>query len=89
LFLLWIAWDGSTIVAAAVTQLSVANDEKTCTIVACGGVGLKRIAPLISTLEQFARTEGCIRTRICGRRGWSRALPGYAVKRVIIEKELA
>jgi hypothetical protein len=35
--LLWIAWNGEKIKAAAVTELGVANGEKFCTVVACGG----------------------------------------------------
>jgi hypothetical protein len=33
--LLWLAWNGETIKAAAVTELTSANGETFCTIVAC------------------------------------------------------
>src|SRR5882762_99144 len=86
--LLWLAWDGAQILAAAVTELDLINGVKLCTIVACGGHGFERFGGLIGGLERFARAEGCARVRICGRRGWARWLPDYSVKRVILEKEL-
>jgi hypothetical protein len=86
--LLWLAWNGERILAAAVTELSHVNGVKTCTIVACGGRGWPRFGALIAGLEDFARREGCTRMRICGRRGWARRLRDYALARVILEKKL-
>jgi hypothetical protein len=86
--LLWLAWDGEEIAAAAVTELAVVHGRKICTIVACGGRARSRWLHLIADLETFARREGCRATRICGRRGWSRVLPDYHATRVILEKEL-
>ena len=88
LALLWLAWDGERIEAAAVTQLDVANGQKFCTIVACGGRGLKDWRSLISALERFARDEGCVSVRINGRRGWARVLPDYRLHSIVLEKEL-
>ena len=86
--LLWLAWDGKRIVAAAATELACVNGEKLCTILACGGAGFARFGHLIGGLERYARAEGCVRIRICGRKGWVRVLPDYAIRRVIIEKNL-
>jgi hypothetical protein len=86
--LLWLAWDGKDILAAAVTQLDLVDGVKLCTIVACGGQGFARFGPLIRGLERYAEAEGCTRMRICGRKGWARLLPDYRIQRVIIEKEL-
>jgi hypothetical protein len=86
--LLWLAWDGERIVAAAVTEIAHVGGEKLCTILACGGTGFARFGHLIGGLEQYARAEGCVRMRICGRKGWARVLPEYAIARVIIEKKL-
>ena len=86
--LLWLAWDGEQIRAAAVTELHRINGRKFCLIVACGGRERERWLSLISDLEQFARDEGCDAMRICGRRGWTRVLPDYRATRVILEKEL-
>src|SRR5215472_2910173 len=90
--LLWLAWDGETILAAAVTELAheenIKDRAKVCTIVACAGEDFARFGHLIAGLEAYARAEGCARMRICGRPGWRRRLPGYALARVVIEKRL-
>src|SRR4051794_11770025 len=52
--LLWLAWDGAQILAAAVTELDLINGAKLCTIVACGGHGFARFGSLIGGLERFA-----------------------------------
>ncbi len=75
--LLWLAWDGSTVQAAAVTELHVANGRKYCTIVACGGRHMKRWLSLLGVLETFAKAEGCSATLVIGRPGWRRVLAGY------------
>jgi len=86
--LLWICWNGAKIKAAVVTELTMANGEKFCTIVACGGQDRDEWMPLIGGLEKYARAEGCTAMRIMGRRGWERLLPDYKPTRVILEKEL-
>lgn len=82
--LLWLAFDGETVHAAATTELS--NDI--CEITACGGEGLSRFLPLIENLEQFARDEKCHAVRIAGRAGWSRLLKNYKTRSVIIERQI-
>lgn len=87
--LLWVAWDGFAIQAAAVTELSQVNGERFCTIVACGGKDRHQWMPLLADLEQYARAESCKAMRIMGRKGWVRVLKDYSVTRVILEKELS
>lgn len=86
--LLWLAWNGTAIEAAAVTQLVLIGGRKICIIVACGGRGRKRWLPLISGLEQFAKNEGCQSVRIIGRKGWQRVLENYRAKYVVLDKEI-
>jgi hypothetical protein len=86
--LLWLAWNGETVKAAAVTELSQANAEKFCTIVACGGHDRSQWLPLIAGLEAYGRAQGCAAMRIYGRRGWRKLLPEYRTTRVLLEKEL-
>jgi hypothetical protein len=98
--LVWIAWNGENIKAAAVTEIASANGERFCTIVACGAQtslrSLRKLdcddrrqwLPLIAGLESYARAEGCAAMRIYGRRGWLRLLPDYRASRVLLEKEL-
>ena len=86
--LLWLAWNGETVKAAAVTELAVANGEKFCTIVACGGRDRSQWLPLLAGLETYGRAQGCAAMRIYGRRGWRKLLPEYRTTRVLLEKEL-
>ena len=98
--LVWIAWNGENIKAAAVTEIASANGERFCTIVACGAQtslrSLRKLdcddrrqwLPLIAGLESYARAEGCAAMRIYGRRGWLKLLRDYRTSRVLLEKEL-
>ena len=86
--LLWLAWNGETIKAAAVTELSRANGETFCTIVACGGHDRSQWLHLIEGLEAYGKTQGCAAMRIYGRRGWLKLLPEYRTTRVLLEKPL-
>jgi hypothetical protein len=88
--LVWLAWDGTAINAAAVTQLSAVDGARFCTVVACGARGADRDnwLPLLAGLERYARQESCKAMRIFGRRGWERLLPDYKLARVLLEKEL-
>lgn len=85
---LWIAWDRTKIIAAAITSLGIVNNEKTCTIVACGGGDFSRFGHFINDIEKFAKDEGCAAVRINGRPGWKRALTGYDLQSVVLRKEL-
>ncbi len=87
--LLWLAWNGSKIEGVASTALEKANDKLACTIVACGGNGSERWLGLISSIEQYAKNEGCSSMRIIGRKGWARVLDGYKTKNIILEKALS
>lgn len=86
--LLWIAWNGHAIEAAAATVLINSEDGKVCVITVCGGRGMRRWLPLARQIENYARDEGCVSVRIFGRRGWLRALEGYKQRYVIMEKEM-
>ena len=86
--LLWLAWDGRTVEAAAATILINSEIGRVCIITLCGGSDMKRWLPLIEQIEAYARNEACKRVRIYGRKGWLRALDGYEEKHIIMDKEL-
>jgi hypothetical protein len=87
--LLWMAWNGRTVEAAAATILINSEIGKVCIITVCGGSDMKRWLPLIDQIETYAGREGCARVRIYGRKGWSRVLEGYEEKHIIMDKELS
>jgi hypothetical protein len=86
--LLWLAWDGKTIEAAAATQLVENCGAKVCCIRACAGEEMGRWVHLIKRIEAYAKAEGCEKMRITGRKGWERSLDGYRAKWAILEKGL-
>jgi hypothetical protein len=86
--LLWLAWDGRAVAAAAVTQLAATDTGKVCILVACGGTRMRRWLPLLAVIETYARSETCALVRILGRKGWMRVLPQYRAQRVVLEKNL-
>ena len=87
--LLWMAWDGCAIEAAAATILINSESGKVCVITVCGGSDMKRWLPLIGQIESYAGREGCARVRIYGRKGWLRVLDGYEQEHIIMDKELS
>ncbi len=87
--LLWLAWNGSAIEAAATTSLIETDRDKVCILTACGGEEMRRWLPLMRAIEAYAKAEGCACVRIYGRKGWQRVLDGYQAKHVILEKDLA
>ncbi|MEH2513935.1 hypothetical protein V1291_005289 [Nitrobacteraceae bacterium AZCC 1564] len=86
--LLWIAWNGSAVEAAATTSLIETDAEKVCVLTACGGAKMRRWLGLLGQIEDYAKAEGCSRVRIFGRKGWVRVLERYRIRNVILEKEL-
>jgi len=86
--LLWVAWNGHRIEAAASTSLQQTDAGKVCVITACAGYDMMRWLPLIGGIEAYARAEGCCCVRIFGRKGWARVLDGYEQTHVVIDKRL-
>jgi hypothetical protein len=86
--LLWLAWEPPDIKAAAVTQITLCNGSKLCTIIACGGHGMQAWLPLLAEIDAYAKQQDCRAMRILGRAGWSRVLKDYAVVGHILERRL-
>jgi hypothetical protein len=85
---LWVAIEAGAVLAAAVTQVTQQDDQRLCTIVACGGRDFARWGGRIAGLEDYARAENCARIEIAGRPGWRRRLPDYRLAKIVIRKEL-
>lgn len=88
---LWLAWNGTAIEAAAVTQLVHIGARKVCIVVAAGAPNNRNRKPwpaLIAGIEEFARNEGCQVVRFTGRKGWQRILADYHANYVVMDREL-
>ena len=86
--LLWIAWDGQRVKAAATTSLIRTERDLVCVLTACGGDEMRLWLPLLAKIESYAKAEGCACVRIYGRKGWHRVLDGYRIDHVILGKAL-
>lgn len=85
--LLWLAISDH-IEAAATTFLMKTSSKPVLVLTACSGVQRERWLPLFAQIEKYAKDEGCKCVRIYGRKGWERALSGYRVEHVILERQL-
>lgn len=88
--LLWVAWDGETVIAAATTKILKVARGLVCIITSCGGreMGIKRWRAAVKPIEDYARAEGCVVCRVEGRRGWAAVFPDYREAWVALEKRL-
>lgn len=87
--LLWLAWRQPEVLASVVTQIWETERSTVCLILACGGEKAREWLPLMASIEQYARAEGCNKIRIYGRKGWLRLLPDFHAPFAVIEKDLS
>jgi hypothetical protein len=86
--LLWLAWDGKKLIAAATTAINKTPRHKVCIVTSAGGVNSKLWDQFMPMVEKYAKAEGCERVRIAGREGWKRVLSGYEQPWVVLDKVL-
>lgn len=86
--LLWIAWDGDAIIAAATTKLIEVARGRACLVTSCGGDALRRWKSCLAEIESYARDEGCRVVRFEGRKGWQAFFPDYVQPWIVLEKQL-
>jgi hypothetical protein len=88
--LIWVAIDDEDgeLLSAVTTELVPMLPGLVCWIGQCGGKRMDQWVHFHLKIEEYARAEGCVKTRVVGRPGWSRALEGYEVRNVTLEKVL-
>lgn len=87
--LLWVAWDGWKVVAAATTTLLETPRHRLCLVTAAAGVHTKLWDQFMPMVERYARDEDCDTVRVAGRPGWARVLRGYRAPWVVLDKRIA
>jgi hypothetical protein len=89
---LWLYLKGGEYKALAVTEISTCqNGKKILSLIICTGEDKELWEVLVpSTLEQFARVEGCTLFETLARPGWEKILgrQGFKKTHVLLEKEL-
>lgn len=87
---LWVAIsepDG-VIHAAMTTELIPMRSGLVCWMCQAAGTRLKDWKAFHLKIEEYARAEGCVKVVLRGRDGWRRALEGYEIRTVQLEKVL-
>ena len=86
---LWMAFQYDKPIAAAITQVSRVNGELYCYLTVGGEEGkIKKWFGLLRIFEDYAKQERCKSFLIFGRLGWSKLLPSYKPKLIVLEKEI-
>jgi hypothetical protein len=87
--LLWAAIEeDGNILAAMTTELVPMRSGLVCWMCQCGGAGMPLWARFHTQIEEYAKTEQCVKVCLRGREGWQRILSGYRVRTVQMEKLL-
>lgn len=87
---LWIAVDATDAIRAVlVTELRKTHRGLACYMAAASGESVEDWAYFKTTVENYARAEGCARVVLEGRRGWQKFFPDYHLTVVTLEKELS
>lgn len=88
-WLLWLVWDGSSVLGVGASHIWLADDgSKILDIPFMTGRDMVRWHRLFERLEEYARGEGVSRMRLTARKGWARILKGFDVTHVLMEKGL-
>jgi hypothetical protein len=89
LWLVWLPSETGECQGAGVTSLIDTPEGKTCVIDGFAAKdGGKLWQASLPVVEQWATSQGCQRIRVYGRIGWMKHLQGYAVKGVILDRNL-
>jgi hypothetical protein len=73
---LWIVTKGQVIEAAFLTSIENDRGDWVVSLYALGGKHAKHwLRECDAVMDEFARQEGAVRVRMCGRKAWQRLLP--------------
>lgn len=81
---LWGYHDGERIVGVCATEIQ----HPVCWIRAACSDSSESIDVTLAAIERWAKSIGCERVRLAGRKGWKRRLPNYEPIAVTLEKVL-
>lgn len=84
---LWLV-TGRAVLAAILTEVVIEPQGKKCRVLMLHGRERHRWLHLLTQIEEWARGAGCTLVEVIGRRGWQRALKGYGLKAITMEKRL-
>lgn len=86
---LWTAQREGRIEGAWCTRLAEYPAFRVCEIVLCGGGDIDRWLDItVWPIAEWAKSVGCKKIRILGRKGWQRMLPEFREVYRVIEREI-
>lgn len=85
---LWVYWNNDQVKAVGVTEIITHPRFRAANLVICTGYDHKEWNHVLTTLEEWARENGCERMRLLTRPGWERVLTDYKKTHVVLEKEI-
>jgi len=89
-YTLWVAIDpvSNKVIVAATVEFVYYPRDKVCRVVTVGGERLNDWIHHLTTLEEWAKKQGCTYMDMYGRRGWIKILKDYTEDCVLLRKEL-
>ena len=85
---LWIALEGSELLACMITQFATHPQKRALRIIFLGGEGMDKWIDHMHMVEDFALINGCTSLEVWGRKAWLRILKDWECKYHIITKDL-
>lgn len=83
---LWTSYTGTQLTSICITQIVIHPKHKYLEIVAMAGS--KDSFGHLKQIEAWAKSMGCSKIKLEGRKGWKAMLKGYKEKSIQLEKEL-
>ena len=86
-WVLWIVDTGGMVAAICVSQIADFPKQRKCILRYLAG-SMEAIEPHIPSIESYARREGCKVLEGYARKGWTRRMPDWTQKNVVMQKDL-
>lgn len=83
----WCLGDGAP-AGVVITRIENYHDLRYGVLWIAAGDGVEHARLILGPIERWFKEKGCSRCNIEGRKGWERVLPDYAVRAVVLSKEL-
>ena len=86
--LLWYAHEEDTVYGIVTTQIKQYPQIKVIVGHLVGGTDINKWVHLMSTIEDYAKEQGCTDVELQARKGWLKVMPEYTAERLILTKKL-
>lgn len=84
---LWTSFEGTQLKSICITQILIHPKHKSLEIILHAGDN-KHGHQFLKPIEEWAKSQGCDKVFLKGRKGWIKRMPDYRLESVTLEKEL-